>query len=94
MNKTIQVEDDDQLVESVDLLFTSLGLDTSTAVRMFFIAAMETGGIPFAVKHNDDRDSVIREAIAYREAGGKFLTASESIANMERAIKIGASHGV
>jgi len=92
MAKTIQVRVDDQLKESADTLFASLGLDTSTAVRMFLIAAMELGGIPFAVMHAADRDAAIREAIAYREAGGAFLTAGQSLANMRAAMKAGAGN--
>lgn len=46
MAKTIQVRVDDDLKDAADMLFASLGLDTSTAVRMFLIASMEAGGIP------------------------------------------------
>ena len=49
MAKTIQVRVDDKLKNSADALFASLGLDTSTAVRMFLVQATETGGIPFAI---------------------------------------------
>ena len=95
MAKTIQVRVDDQLKDSADTLFASLGLDTSTAVRMFLIAAMEAGGIPFAVMHGAaDRDATIREAIAYREAGGAFLTAGQSLANMRTAMKAGAASAI
>lgn len=88
MAKTIQVRVEDQLKDSADTLFASLGLDTSTAVRMFLIAAMEAGGIPFAVIHGTaDHETAIREAIAYREAGGAFLTAGQSLANMRAAMK-------
>ena len=75
MAKTIQVRVDDHLKESADLLFSSLGLDTSTAIRIFLMASMESGGIPFIVQHGADRDSAIREAINYRKSGGAFLTA-------------------
>jgi len=93
MAKTIQVRVDDQLKDSADALFSSLGLDTSTAIRMFLVAAMETGGIPFAVMRGADRDSAIREAISYRKSGGNFLTAEQSLANMREAIKAGARRG-
>jgi DNA-damage-inducible protein J len=46
MAKTIQVRVDDNLKDSADMLFASLGLDTSTAIRMFLVASMESGGIP------------------------------------------------
>ena len=86
MAKTIQVRVDDDLKDSADSLFTSLGLDTSTAVRMFLVASTNAGGIPFAVAHGIDRDAAIREAIACRKAGGEFLTAEQSLANMRAAI--------
>ena len=51
MSKTIQLRVDDFLKSAADELFASLGLDTSTAIRMFLIMAVETGGIPFEVKN-------------------------------------------
>ena len=93
MAKTIQVRVDDQLKDSADALFSSLGLDTSTAIRMFLVAAMETGGIPFPIMRGADRDSAIREAIGHRKSGGEFLTAEQSLANMREAIKAGARRG-
>jgi len=47
---TIQVRVDDHMKSSVDELFNKLGLDISTAVRMFFSAALEYEGIPFEVR--------------------------------------------
>ena len=94
MAATIQVRVDEQLKISADTLFSSLGLDTSTAIRMFLVASTETNGIPFAVKHDVDRDSPISEAIQYRKSGGEFLTAEQSLANMRLAIKEGAERGV
>jgi len=89
MAKTIQVRVDDALKDSADSLFTSLGLDTSTAVRMFLVASIETGGIPFAVARGVDRDSAIREAIARRKAGKRFYTVDETLAHMRAAISEG-----
>ncbi|MDR1832318.1 MAG: type II toxin-antitoxin system RelB/DinJ family antitoxin [Fusobacteriaceae bacterium] len=39
---TIQVRIDEKTKASVDSLFSSLGMDTSTAVRMFLAAALST----------------------------------------------------
>jgi len=94
MAKTIQVRVDDQLKDSADLLFSSLGLDTSTAIRMFLVAAMDAGGIPFAVTRSANRDKAIREAIDYRKSGGEFLTAEQSLANMRVAIEKGREYGL
>ena len=92
MAKTIQVRVDDQLKESADLLFTSLGMDTSTAVRIFLIAAMEVGGIPFDVKRRADSDLTIREAIARRKAGSQFYTVEECMTDIDEAITKVANH--
>ena len=51
MSRTIQLRVDDYLKSAADELFASLGLDTSTAIRMFLTMAVETGGIPFEVKN-------------------------------------------
>ena len=47
---TIQVRIDDRTKTVADSLFASLGLDTSTAVRMFINASVDRRGIPFDVK--------------------------------------------
>ena len=52
---TIQVRIDDNIKVAADELFVSLGLDTSTAVRMFISAALENDGIPFKVKRVSER---------------------------------------
>ena len=87
---TLQVRVDDNLKTAADDLFTSLGLDTSTAVRMFLVAAMEAGGIPFAVKrmanHDVDRDAAIREAMNRRKSGERFYTADEFLSHIKAAI--------
>ena len=92
MAKTIQVRVDDQLKESADLLFTSLGMDTTTAVRIFLIAAMEAGGIPFDVKHRIDSDLTIHDAIARRKAGSQFYTIEDCIADIDETIAEEVSH--
>jgi len=89
MAKTIQVRVDDELKDSADSLFISLGLDTSTAVRMFLVASTQAGGIPFAITRHADRDAAIRESISFRKSGGKFLTAEHSLENARRAMKAG-----
>ena len=46
----IQVRIDDTTKTAAELLFNSLGLDTSTAVRMFISSALDHNGLPFEVK--------------------------------------------
>ena len=92
MAKTIQVRVDDQLKKSADQLFSSLGLDTSTAIRMFLVASMREGGIPFNVKHRNERDLTIMEAIDRRKAGDRFYTIDECAMDMDEAISDEAKH--
>lgn len=47
----LQIRLNDELKSQADELFTSLGFDTSTAVRIFLTAALEHNGLPFEVKH-------------------------------------------
>ena len=93
MAKTIQVRVDDQLKESADMLFSSLGLDTSTAIRIFLVASMRAGGIPFSITQNGIDDTAIQKSINYRKSGGQFLSAKQSLINMRNAIDKGIEHG-
>ncbi len=42
---------DDTLKKDADELFSSLGLDISTAIRIFLNVSVENEGIPFSVRH-------------------------------------------
>ena len=85
---TIQVRIDDKLKIAADSLFTSLGLDTSTAVRIFISAALEHDGIPFAIRRSGEKKPNIelREAIEdvelNRSLHGPFATAEEAVRSM------------
>jgi len=82
---TIQVRVNDSTKEAVDSLFTSIGLDTSTAVRMFFMAAIEHDGLPFLARRRAVKPN-LREAIEdsrlRRNLHGPFKTAEEAVASM------------
>ncbi|HEN4355259.1 TPA: type II toxin-antitoxin system RelB/DinJ family antitoxin [Streptococcus agalactiae] len=49
---TVAVRVDDQLKDDATKLFQSLGLDMSTAVKMFLIQSVKTQSIPFEIKNN------------------------------------------
>jgi len=82
---TLQIRVDDTLKQNADLLFSSLGMDTSTAVRIFLNAAIENGGIPFAVKHKEISES-LREAVYdsrnRRNLNGPFDNAADAVSSM------------
>ena len=82
---TIQVRVDDNIKTAADSLFSSLGLDTSTAVRMFLSAALANDGIPFEVKHrepNADLLEAISDTRNRRNLHGPYKTAEEAVAAM------------
>ena len=49
----LQVRVDDKLKEQASVLFDNLGMDLSTAVRMFLKKSVQVGGIPFEVVYDD-----------------------------------------
>lgn len=48
-NSLIQVRVDDELKKNADALFSDLGLDTPTAIRIFLTQAIKRHGLPFDV---------------------------------------------
>ena len=82
---TLQIRVDDNLKKRADALFESLGLDTSTAVRIFLNAALENNGIPFSVQHNVLPGSLYEAVTDSRNRTnlhGPFATAEEAVASM------------
>ena len=49
----LQVRIDDDLKNRASALFNELGIDLSTAVRIFFLKCLAVGGLPFEVKANN-----------------------------------------
>ena len=85
---TIQIRVEDGVKAAADSLFSDLGLDTSTAVRMFLAAALDSNGLPFPVKRagNKKPNAELREAMEDIRLGrnlhGPFATAEEAVRSM------------
>ena len=83
MTRTIRIRLDDTIKTAVDDLFGGLGLDTSTAVRMFFHAALEQNGIPFPVRHTRTPNADLLEAIEdtreWKNLHGPYASAKEAV---------------
>lgn len=47
MSTVLQVRIDERTKESAEFVLKSVGLDLSTAIRMFLVKVIRTGGIPF-----------------------------------------------
>lgn len=82
---TLQIRIDDTLKEQADILFFSLGLDTSTAIRIFLNACIENGGIPFSVQHKIipySLQEAVYDSRFRRNLNGFFDDAEDAVASM------------
>ncbi|GBU22978.1 hypothetical protein R80B4_02891 [Fibrobacteres bacterium R8-0-B4] len=83
--ETIEVQVDDGTKAELDSLFSGLGLDTPTAVKIFFAMSLEYDGIPFAVNHralSPEMREAIEDTRLRRNLIGPFKTAEEAVAAM------------
>lgn len=82
---TLQIRVEDSLKSQADNLFSSLGLDTPTAVRIFLNAAIEHNGIPFSIEHTSIPSS-LAQAIAdsrnHQKLHGPFESSEAAVAAM------------
>ncbi|GHU77184.1 hypothetical protein AGMMS49992_24350 [Clostridia bacterium] len=82
---TLTMRVDDSLKRDVDKLFRDIGMDTATAVRMFFVAALNASGLPFEAtkpRYNAEMMEAIEDARLGRNLYGPFDTAHEAIKSM------------
>ena len=73
---TLQIRIDEQLKKDADSLFSSLGLDTSTAIRIF---------LNFPVVHKKQYNeslSAIQDARLHRNLNGPYNSAKEAVLAM------------
>ena len=75
MTGLLQVRLDDILKNEADKVFTSMGLDTSTAIRMFLTVAVETRSLPFDV--NIRNGAAVRPPFKYGSMSGKIWMADD-----------------
>ena len=64
----LQIRVDDTLKADADRLFASIGMDTSSAVRIFLKQSVMRGGIPFELR-GDPYLPYLQEADARAKAG-------------------------
>ena len=72
----LQVRVDDALKADADSLFASIGMDTSSAVRIFLKQSVMRGGIPFELRGDPYLPS-LREADARARAGEPSISERE-----------------
>lgn len=80
----LQVRIDAQTKKEADALFSELGLDTSTAIRVFIKQALKKRAIPFSIKAKSEERSEEEafyspENVAQLKQGYKELKAGRGI---------------
>ena len=79
---TLQIRIDDTLKKQAD---SSLGLDTSTAIRIFLNASIENDGIPFTVRHKAiplSLQEAVYDSRFRKNLNGPFDSAEDAVASM------------
>ncbi|ASA98436.1 TPA: type II toxin-antitoxin system RelB/DinJ family antitoxin [Streptococcus agalactiae] len=75
---TVAVRVDDQLKDDATELFQSLGLDMSTAVKMFLIQSVKTQSIPFEIKNKSSVSDEEFQNLVETKLKGIRVKASDS----------------
>jgi DNA-damage-inducible protein J len=78
----LQIRIPNELKKEADELFQSLGLDTTTAVRMFLRQSLAFGGIPFKVRKKAKIDRILEECEDPANLSGPYHSAEEAVAAM------------
>lgn len=101
--KNLQVRLDAKLKQKAEKVFQKIGIDTPTAIRIFFAKVVEFGGIPFILQsHKGDRIrtengfSVDEEELLLRDAqaarAGRGVKRYKNVDDLFRAAYADADH--
>ena len=63
----VQLRVDDQLKKEAIELFDKLGLDLSTAIRIFLTRAVKEEGIPFSMMLKDVKEEITEDVVEENE---------------------------
>jgi len=97
LKSSVQVRIDDTLKKNAESVLNNLGLDTPTAIRMFFKKIVATRSIPFRVEevspYQFTKEEEAEMIQAYQESfdpeqlEGPYDSAKEAIAHLHSSIK-------
>ncbi|MDR0614497.1 MAG: type II toxin-antitoxin system RelB/DinJ family antitoxin [Lactobacillales bacterium] len=82
---TIKIDMDDDIKKAADDLFLELGLDISSAVKIFISVALKEEGLPFMVRkhrYNVETLEAMDDVRLHRNLKGPFNTAGEAMKAM------------
>ncbi len=86
--KNLQIRLDEKLKRRAEDIFRKIGIDTPTAVRIFFTKVADVGGIPFFLQSHDDtytpKQIAAMDHLAREARQGKNL--SPAFSSMDEAL--------
>ena len=78
MDSNINIRVDSETKAQAQQLFSSLGMDMSTAVNMFLRQSIEFGGIPFVIRrYNEETEQAIQNVENGENLVGPFNSVEE-----------------
>lgn len=89
--KNLQIRLDEKLKRRAEEIFKRIGIDTPTAVRIFFTKVTDVGGIPFFLQSPDDgytprqiaaMDRLAAKAKKRKDVSAAFATAEDLLADL------------
>lgn len=87
--KNLQVRVDEKLQRRAERVFKKIGIDTPTAIRVFFSKVADIGGIPFLLQSDEDsytpQQIAAMDYLAVEAKKGKKL--SPSFSSIDDALK-------
>lgn len=79
-NSLIQLHIDEQLKAEASYIYEQLGMDLSTAIRIFLTRSVQEKGIPFRMTLKDDNYRAEEAVVAMRELSR--IAESNGVSNM------------
>lgn len=77
-NTVLQIRIDDDMKNNAAQVFDGIGLDLSTAIRMFLNKSIMTNGLPFDINNNIENKNAKKHIITY-EYLDKFISKEQSL---------------
>ena len=72
-NSVLQIRIDDDLKNNAAEVFDSIGLDLSTAIRMFLNKSILINGLPFDINNKDSKNNKVNNKTITKDYLDKFI---------------------
>ncbi len=84
----IQIRIDDSLKNQATMLFDELGIDLSTAIRLFLKKSLQVGGLPFEVRLSDNTLKAMKAIERMRDQSEENRNSEMSLEEINEEIKL------